>query len=487
MFIKTNKSISNLLKSELSKANEINVKKDLPNNNYINLKKSYNKVEITLLQTNSSIGKFDIVDFPKLSALFKFKDSFVAEFNEVKEELNVVTHVDLHCHTGYSLLDGMNKVKDLSEKTVYSRAITDHGVMYGCVDFYKTMKKSHKKAIIGFEAYTETFDGDYRKRHLVLLAKNEQGYKNISMLSTLGNSNYGGKFPYRPIVKYEWLRKYSEGVVCLTACLGGEIQQNFLKGEDEKAKLVAKELHSIYGDDFYMEIQRHNIEKEIKLNEQLINLAHEMGVKIVATSDAHYLNKEDSKVHEIHLCNQTKTTLDNPNRYKFPGEDYHVHTIEEMEAKFRDIPEALFNTLEVMEKCDFSFDFGNYKMPKFPVPEGMTEATYLEELAWRGFDERFPVGTTLNGSKEYRDRMKFELGVIQNMGYDAYFLIVWDFLNYSKSKGYPVGPGRGSACGSLVSFCLKITEIDPIPYGLLFERFLNPDRKSMPDCNIVAQ
>ena len=480
MRIKLETKLSTLIERELEGANEINRKKDLPYNNYLKVSLSGNEsFRLELLQNKFDLGEFKLDDIPELKTPFKFNNQFIAEYN--CEELNLVTFVDLHGHTGYSLLDGMNKIKDFVGKTVYSRAITDHGVMYGCVDFFKTMKKNHKKPILGFEAYTETIDGEAKKRHLVLLAKSEQGYKNLCILSTLGCGNLDGKFPKRPTLKYEWLREYSEGIICLSACIGGEIPQNFLKGNDDKAIEVAKEFKSIFGEDFYLEIQRHNIEEEIIVNKKVIELGKMLDIKVIATTDTHYLNKEDSLVHEIHLCNQTKTTLDNPKRYKFKGDGYHVHTIEEMEEKFKDIPEVLYNSLEVMEKCDFNFEFGNYKMPLFPVPKGMTEAEYLEKITWEGFNERFPVGTEQHTSKEYRDRIRFELDTIFKMEYPAYFLIVWDFVKYSKDNGYPLGPGRGSACGSLVSYCLKITEIDPIPYNLLFERFLNPDRKSMPD------
>ena len=480
MRIKLETKLSTLIERELEGANEINRKKDLPYNNYLKVSLSGNgSFRLELLQNKFDLGEFKLDDIPELKTPFKFNKQFIAEYN--CEELNLVTFVDLHGHTGYSLLDGMNKIKDFVGKTVYSRAITDHGVMYGCVDFFKTMKKNHKKPILGFEAYTETIDGEAKKRHLVLLAKSEQGYKNLCILSTLGCGNLDGKFPKRPTLKYEWLREYSEGIICLSACIGGEIPQNFLKGNDDKAIEVAKEFKSIFGEDFYLEIQRHNIEEEIIVNKKVIELGKMLDIKVIATTDTHYLNKEDSLVHEIHLCNQTKTTLDNPKRYKFKGDGYHVHTIEEMEEKFKDIPEVLYNSLEVMEKCDFNFEFGNYKMPLFPVPKGMTEAEYLEKITWEGFNERFPVGTEQHTSKEYRDRIRFELDTIFKMEYPAYFLIVWDFVKYSKDNGYPLGPGRGSACGSLVSYCLKITEIDPIPYNLLFERFLNPDRKSMPD------
>ena len=453
MYIKITQKANGLLKTSLEKANEINVKKDLPLNNFIKLVKSNDNVVISSLQDGGIVGNFPIVDFPNLDKLFQYKNNFIAQYLE--DKINVVTSVDLHGHTGSSLLDGMIKIKDIVKKTVYSRAITDHGVMYSCVDFYKEMKKNHKKPIIGFEAYTEEKYGSVdKRRHLVLIAKNSTGYTNIAMLSTLGHTNLVGRYQKRPTLKHEWIEKYSEGVIALSACVGGEIPQYILNGREDLAEKLAIDFKNLYGEDFYIEIQRHYIDgfkesnmSEEELNQKLIALAKKLNIKIVATTDAHYLEKEYSIVHEIHLCNQTGKKLSDPNRYKFPGTDYHMHTIEEMEEKFKDIPEALFNTLEIMDKVNFEFEFGNYKMPKFPVPSGMTENQYLIQLAWEGFNRRFPVGTVQHTSTEYRERMDFELDVISKMGYEAYFLIVWDFVNYSKQNSYPVGPGRGSACG----------------------------------------
>lgn len=453
-------------------------------NNHITLRKKEEKVIVKLIETGEEI--LEIVE-EKLDNLFKVREEFVGVLDIKEKEIRVVTSVRLHGHTGYSLLDGMIKIPDLVKKTRYSCAITDHGVLYGVLDFYKKMKEQHKKAIIGFEAYCKSINNEDTKNHLVLLAKNEIGYQNIVKLCSKAQQNYGGKYPQRPQVSYEDLRNNSEGVICLTACLGGELPRAIYNGNKVLAKEIVKELKSIFKDDFYIEIQRHSIEEirngitEDEVNNELIALGKEFNVKIVATDDAHYVNKEDSEIHEAHLCNQTKTKITDVNRYKFPGTDYHIHTCEEMEEKFKDIPEALINTLEVMDKCNFDFKFGEYKLPPFEKPEGYSDSEYLRKIVWEGFNERFPVGTKENSSKEYIDRIEYELEVICNMGYPSYFLIVWDFMKYCRENNIGTGPGRGSACGSLVAYVLYITNLDPIPYNLLFERFLNPDRVSMPD------
>ena len=469
------------LKVELELANEKNKKSKKADNNYINIVKNGNKVDLILLENNKKVGELEISIFRNI---FSYRDNFVAKYDEKSGELKIVTNVRLHGHTGYSLLDSTIKVKDLVKKTVYSTAITDHGVLYGVLDFYKEMKENHNKPIIGFEAYTESISGVKDKRHLVLLAKNKIGFENLSKLSSFAHKNYGGKFPQRPLVKYEWLEKYSEGIIALSACIGGEIPQAILKGDLDLAYKIAKNFKRIFGEDFYLEIQRHYIDVEKSINEEILKIGQELGIKVVATDDAHYLNEDDALAHEVHLCNKTGKVLSDEKRYKFPGKDYFVHTVEEMENKFKDVPETLFNTLEIMDKCNFKFDFGNYKLPNYPLPEGTTEAEYFEKLCWEGFEKRFPIGTVQNSSKEYRDRLKFEIDTIKNMGYPSYFIIVWDFVKYAKENDIPVGPGRGSACGSLCAYVLNITDLNPIPYNLLFERFLNPDRVSMPDWNI---
>lgn len=427
--------------------------------------------------------------------LFDHRDSYIALVED--NCIQVQTSGELHCHTGYSLLDGMSLIADLVKKASYGSAITDHGVMYGCIDFYKQMKANHKKPIIGFEAYTESYmiGEEYKvnkagyknlkNNHLVLLAKNEEGYKNLSIINSLAQKSKAENGTSRPRVKYEWLEKYNEGIICLTACLGGEIPQNIISGNLERARLVLEKLLSIFGkENLYLEIQRHKIEDEELVTAQMKEFAKEYDLKLVATTDSHYLNKEDKEPHEMLLCLQRGKKMSDTDRWVFPGEGYFYHTCEEKEELFSDIPEAIFNTLEVIEKCNFDYTFGNYQLPKFPIPEGKTEKEYFIELCWKGFEERFPIGSTMYSNPEYRERLTFEIETICKMGYPAYFLIVWDFIKFAKDNNIAVGPGRGSACGSLASYCLGITDMNPIPYDLLFERFLNPDRISMPDIDV---
>jgi len=397
-------------------------------------------------------------------------------------EIKILRFADLHRHSGFSLLDGASKIEDLVKLTEYAGALTDHGNMYGFVEYYKQMKKANKQPIIGFEAYCETLEGNKEGNHLLLLVKNEAGYRNIIKLTSEAYYNFYNK----PHLSYKMLEEHSEGIIALSACLGGEIPQKLLKLENYKeAKKVALKLKSIFGEDFYLEMQKHNIgvEEDI-VNKGLIKLSKETGIKLVATTDSHYTNKEDNKIHEILLCLQTGKTLSDPDKMVFEGDGYHIHTPEEMEEKFKDIPEALDNTLEIAEKCSkFELQLNKLYMPKFDVPEGETENSYFEKLVWEGFRKRFE-GKPEYSSSEYNDRLKLEMRIIEKMGYASYFLIVQDFINYAKNNGIMVGPGRGSAVGSLVSYSLGITDLDPIPYGLLFERFLNPERVSMPDIDI---
>lgn len=415
-----------------------------------------------------------------------FKDLF-ARRNNFKgkildnNQMLVIRYADLHRHSGYSLLDGMNKVNALVENTEYAGAIMDHGVMYGAIEYYTGMKEEGKKPIIGFEAYSESINGEKDKNHLVLIAKTEKGYKNLIKLTTLSYSN----FYKRPQVKYEWLRKYNEGIICSTACLGGEIPRLLSSGKRDEAKKVAEELISIYGkENFFIEVQRHKIQGEEELNVELISLAKELEVKVIATTDSHFTSKEDSYNHEILLCLQTGKTIDDPKRFKFSGTGYHLHTSEEMEELWADMPEVLDNTLDVVEMINCELELDKVYMPKFPIPEGFNdEKEYFIHLCWEGFEKRFK-GTDHFTSQEYRERLQFEIDTILRMGFPGYFLIVWDYVDFAKNRGILVGPGRGSACGSLVAYALYITEVDPIKYGLLFERFLNVDRISMPDIDM---
>lgn len=406
----------------------------------------------------------------------KFKGK-VVELNRVMP----IRYYDLHRHSGYSLLDGMNKISAMVENTEYAGAISDHGVMYGVLEYYKQMNEAGKLPVLGFEAYTETIDGNKTRNHLLLLAKNEKGFKNLVKLTSLGYTNFYKK----PQLNYDMLREYSEGVIVSTACMGGEVPRLLKEGKKDDAKKVCLELIGIFGkENFYIEVQRHNIEGEDQLNDALIELAKELGVKVIATTDSHFTAKEDNKIHEILLCLQTKKTMDDPKRMTFKGTGYHLHTSEEMEEIWADMPEVLDNTLDLVESIDCKLELGKIYMPSFPVPEGFKdEAEYFVHLCWKGFEERFK-GTDKFTSEEYRERLEFEIETIKNMGFPGYFVIVWDFVNFAKSRKILVGPGRGSACGSLVAYALSITEVDPIPYGLLFERFLNPDRVSMPDIDL---
>lgn len=429
----------------LDEANKTN---KIPNNHVLITKKG-NKAILTLLENDEQLL---VMNGNRLEKLFSYRSDYIGIVDLENATLNVVTSIRLHGHSGYSLLDGMIDINDLVNKTQYACALTDHGVLYGALEFYKKMKAKHKKPIIGFEAYCQDIEGAMTKNHLILLAKSTKGYMNLVKLCSLGQENYGGKFPSRPQINHEQLEKYSEDVICLSACLGGEIPRAIINQNDELAYELASKFKGIFGDDFYIEIQRHYVDNvregisEEYVNEKLIQLAKDLSIKVVATDDAHYLNPEDAIIHEAHLCNQIKKTMSDPKRWKFPGTDYHVHTVEEMEQKFKDIPEALINTLEIMDKCNFDFEFGNYKLPHFDKPEGYTDAEYLEKVTWEGFKKRFE-GTDNYTSDTYIERIKFELDVICNMGYPSYFLIVWDFIKYAKENSIPVGPGRGSACG----------------------------------------
>jgi DNA polymerase III subunit alpha len=429
--------------------------------------------------------EIDAVEAGDAKKEFKRRKKLKAVVKEISENellMQIIHWADLHRHSGFSLLRATNRIKDIVEKTEYVGALTDYGAMFGIVEYYKQMKKAKKKPILGFEAFTESIDGEKNSNQLVLLAMNLKGVKNLFKLTSLGFENVYGETPH---ISYDMLRKYSEGVIATSAGLNGEIPRRLLADDYEGAKRVALELSHIFGkENFYIEIQRHGIEEEDIVNPQLIQLARELGLKIVGTTDSHYTNKEDAKDHEILLCLHDKTTLDDDNRTVFPGEGYHLHTVDEIEALFADIPEALDNTLEIAEKCNVELELGKVNMPHFKVPAPYKdESAYFQYLCWKGFEERFK-GTEKFNSEEYRERLQFEMDTINRMGFPGYFLIVWDFVDFAKRRGILVGPGRGSACGSLVAYVLRITEVDPIEYGLLFERFLNVDRISMPDIDI---
>ncbi|HOQ37003.1 MAG TPA: DNA polymerase III subunit alpha [Acetivibrio sp.] len=398
--------------------------------------------------------------------------------------------VHLHVHTEYSLLDGANRIKDLIKRTkelgMDSIAITDHGVMYGVVDFYKEAVNNGIKPIIGCEIYTtagsrfDKKDGrDSDPGHMVLLAKNNVGYKNLMKIVSIG---FTEGFYYKPRVDMEVLEKYSEGLIALSACLSGDIPKAILNNNYKKAEELALKLNSIFGqDNFYLELQMNGIEEQNIVNQQLIKLSRETGIPLIATNDAHYLRREDARAHEILLCIQTGKSINDEDRMMFSSDDFYIKSPEEMEELFKNIPEAISNTVSVAQRCNVELEFNKLHLPQFSVPEGREPYEYLRSLCYQGFERRYPEEER---DEDKKNRLEYELSIIKQMGYVDYFLIVGDFIRYAKENGIMVGPGRGSAAGSLVAYCLEITNIDPIKYSLLFERFLNPERISMPDIDI---
>lgn len=397
--------------------------------------------------------------------------------------------VHLHTHTEFSLLDGANKIKELparaKELGMKAMAITDHGVMFGVVDFYKECKKVGIKPIIGCEVYVAPrtrFDKesniDNKYSHLILLAKNETGYKNLSILVSMG---FIEGFYYKPRIDLELLEKYHEGLVCLSACLAGSVNKAILKEDMEEAKRIALWHKNIFGEDYYLEVQPNGLPEQVLVNQKLVELSKELDIPLVATNDSHYLKKEDAYIHEILLCIQTGKKMSDPDRMKMGVDEFYVKSPEEMADYFKNIPEAIENTVKIAEKCNFDFEFGNTKLPNYEVPkEYPTHADYFKELCRTGLKKRYGD----NPSSEIKERLEYEISVIEKMGYVDYYLIVWDFINYAKTQGISVGPGRGSGAGSIAAFAMGITDIDPIKYNLLFERFLNPERISMPDFDI---
>jgi len=393
--------------------------------------------------------------------------------------------VHLHVHTEFSLLDGSCKIPALMKKAkehgMNALAVTDHGSMYGTVEFFKKAKDAGLKPIIGCEVYvapktrfdktSKSEEGNY---HLVLLAKDTDGYKNL--LALVSKANLEG-FYYKPRVDREILALHSKGLVAMTACLQGEIPQALLKGDRKKADHILSQYTDIFGrENLYLEIMDHGLEPQREVNPMLVEISKASGIPLVATNDVHYLSKSDSIAHEVQLCIQTGKTMSDANRLSFDSEEFYLKSGDEMLQVFRELPQALASTREIAEKCALELDFSTYHLPQFPVPEGKTLDGFLEELCQEGMKKRFSEVTP-----ELEERLEYELSVIRKMGFSAYFLIIWDFINFAKSKGIPVGPGRGSAAGSLVAYLLEITEIDPIRFGLIFERFLNPERLSMPD------
>ena len=389
----------------------------------------------------------------------------------------------LHVHTEYSLLDGSSKIPELIERTkelgMDSIAITDHGVMYGVINFYKAAKKAGIKPIIGCEVYVapgsrkdrENNAGEERYHHLVLLAENNKGYENLMKIVSKG---FTEGFYYKPRVDYEVLQTYHEGIIALSACLAGIVATNLKRGFYEEAKKEALRLEEIFGKgNFFLELQDHGIPEQATVNQGLMRMHQETGIDLVATNDIHYINAEDQQAHDILLCIQTQKKVTDENRMRYDGGQYYLKSPEEMASLFSYALEALENTHKIAERCNVEIVFGEYKLPKFPVPDGYTAWEYLQMLCEEGLKKRYNTP-----SQELVERMNYELKTIHDMGFVDYFLIVWDFIKYAKDNDIPVGPGRGSAAGSIVSYALEITDIDPIKYNLLFERFLNPERRT---------
>ncbi len=396
--------------------------------------------------------------------------------------------VHLHVHTEFSLLDGacrisrlMERVKELGQDTI---AITDHGAMYGCVDFYKAAKKAGIKPIIGCEVYVaprsrhdRVHGVDNESRHLVLLCKDETGYRNLSyMVSQSFLDGFYGK----PRIDLELLASHTEGLIGLSACLAGEVPRLLAANDYEGAKAAALRFSAMFGpDNFYLELQDHGIELQNQVNQGILRLARETGLPLVVTNDAHYLRKEEAVLQDVLMCIQMGKTVDDPDRMRFETTEFYLKSEDEMRALFPNLEEALENTARIAERCNVEFEFGHYHLPEFHVPEGYTNWTYFEELCWEGFAERYP-----DAPEKDRMQLDYEMKMIRKMGYVDYFLIVSDFVAFARRAKIPVGPGRGSAAGSLVSYCLHITDIDPAKYSLVFERFLNPERVSMPDIDM---
>ena len=400
-----------------------------------------------------------------------------------------MSFVHLHVHTEYSLLDGSNKIKEyvarVKELGMNSAAITDHGVMYGVIDFYRAARAQGIKPILGCEVYVapnsrfdrEVTGGDDRYYHLVLLAENNEGYANLMKIVSKG---FVEGYYYRPRVDKELLREHHEGIIALSACLAGEVQRYIVKGLYDEAKKTALEYRDIFGEDnYFLELQDHGLPDQRLVNQQLLKMSQETGIELVATNDVHYTYAEDAIPHDILLCIQTGKKLTDENRMRYEGGQYYVKSPEEMEKLFPYALQALDNTQRIADRCSVEIEFGVTKLPKYDVPDGYTSWEYLQKLCREGLERRYG-----EPSQELKDRLAYELDTIRNMGYVDYFLIVWDFIKYAKDHGIAVGPGRGSAAGSIVSYCLGITTIDPIRYQLLFERFLNPERVSMPDIDV---
>ncbi len=397
--------------------------------------------------------------------------------------------VHLHVHSEFSLLDGANRIKDLpvraKELGMDAIAITDHGVMYGAIDFYKACKKEGIKPIIGCEVYVaprSRFNKepniDNKYNHLILLAKNNEGYKNLIKLVSIG---FIDGYYYKPRIDLEVLEQYHEGLICLSACLAGSVNQAILNGDMEKAEQTAMWYKNLFGEDYYLELQNNGIKEQVLVNQKLVQIGRKLNIPLVATNDAHYLKKEDAYNHEVLLCIQTGKTMNDVDRMRFDTDELYIKSPEEMIEYFSNIPEVIENTVKIADKCNVEFEFGHTILPNYDVPkEYKTHEEYFKKLCDDGIKKRYGE----NPPEEILKRAEYELSVISKMGYVDYYLIVWDFINYAKSVGIPVGPGRGSGAGSIIAYAIGITDIDPIKYNLLFERFLNPERISMPDFDV---
>lgn len=395
----------------------------------------------------------------------------------------------LHLHTEYSLLDGSCKIGELigraKELGMEQIAITDHGNMYGVIDFYRAARAAGIEPIIGCEVYVapgsrfdrETVRGEERYNHLVLLAENNQGYANLIKIVSRG---FTEGFYYKPRVDLEVLEQYHEGIIALSACLAGIVAMNLRHGQYEKAKEEALRLSEIFGPDhFYLELQDHGIAEQKTVNQGLLRISQETGLELVATNDVHYIYAEDAEPHDILLCIQTQKKVSDTDRMRYEGGQFYLKSEQEMLELFPYAKEAVANTAKIAARCHVEIEFGKYKLPRYDVPEGYESWEYLNHLCREGFAGRYP-----DPQQEWEERLEYELETIREMGFVDYFLIVWDFIKYSKDHGISVGPGRGSAAGSIVAYSLGITDIDPIRFDLLFERFLNPERVTMPDIDV---
>ena len=394
--------------------------------------------------------------------------------------------VHLHVHTQYSLLDGASRIPELVKRAKElgqtALAITDHGVMYGVIDFYRACKAEGIKPILGMETYVAKgrYDAqdakDRDSAHLILLAKNETGYKNLMLLSS---EAFIHGFYYKPRIDYDLLREHHEGLICLSACLAGDIPQSFLRGQDARAYEIARMLKEMFGEDFYIELQNHGIPEQLEVLPKLRTLAETLGIKTVATNDIHYVQRDDADAQDVLLCIQTQRFVDEPDRMRMETDQFYLKSYDEMAAALPDDPDALDTTNEIAEKCNVEIQFGVRRLPHFTAPDGMDNDVFLRKLCDEGMQRKMP-----NAGKEAHDRLEYELSVIEKMGFVDYYLIVWDFIHYAKTHGIMVGPGRGSGAASLAAYFLDITDVDPLKYNLLFERFLNPERVSMPDFDV---